>query len=122
MTDMPQNQAESMANRIAQLEAELREAQRLVTEMEERGRSQDAILSNISHDLRTPLTAITSHAEILRMDPRRRNSKQREICRHHHGAAAAARYDRQRYSCMHAIRVRLRLWGVEFSIHDVMGR
>lgn len=51
---------------IAQLEAELKDAQRIINEMEQRDAQKTQFLSNISHDLRTPLTAIITHAEILR--------------------------------------------------------
>ena len=51
---------------IAQLEAELKDAQRILNEMEQRDAQKTQFLSNISHDLRTPLTAIITHAEILR--------------------------------------------------------
>jgi len=54
------------AERLARLEAELAEAQRLVAELEDRDVLKTQFLSNISHDLRTPLTAIITHAEILR--------------------------------------------------------
>ena len=52
--------------RIAALEAQLTEAQRLIRDLEERDALKTQFLSNISHDLRTPLTAIITHAEILR--------------------------------------------------------
>lgn len=52
--------------RIAALEAQLTEAQRLIRNLEERDALKTQFLSNISHDLRTPLTAIITHAEILR--------------------------------------------------------
>jgi len=52
--------------RIAALEAQLVEAQRLIRDLEERDALKTQFLSNISHDLRTPLTAIITHAEILR--------------------------------------------------------
>lgn len=57
---------ESPAERIARLEAELLEAQKVITDLEERDALKTQFLSNISHDLRTPLTAIITHAEILR--------------------------------------------------------
>src|SRR5687767_1455141 len=57
---------ESPSERLARLEAELAEAQRLVAELEDRDVLKTQFLSNISHDLRTPLTAIITHAEILR--------------------------------------------------------
>lgn len=52
--------------RIAALETQIREAQRLIRDLEERDALKTQFLSNISHDLRTPLTAIITHAEILR--------------------------------------------------------
>ncbi|HVF38571.1 MAG TPA: HAMP domain-containing sensor histidine kinase [Gemmatimonadaceae bacterium] len=52
--------------RIAQLEEEILEAQRVIGELQDRDMLKTQFLSNISHDLRTPLTAIITHAEILR--------------------------------------------------------
>lgn len=52
--------------RISALESQLAEAQRLIRDLEERDALKTQFLSNISHDLRTPLTAIITHAEILR--------------------------------------------------------
>ena len=57
---------ETHAEKIARLETELIEAQRLVSDMADRDALKTQFLSNISHDLRTPLTAIITHAEILR--------------------------------------------------------
>ena len=57
---------ESAEVRLARLEAELLEAQKVITDLEERDQLKTQFLSNISHDLRTPLTAIITHAEILR--------------------------------------------------------
>lgn len=53
-------------DRLAALEAQLAESQRIILELQERDALKTQFLSNISHDLRTPLTAIITHAEILR--------------------------------------------------------
>lgn len=52
--------------RTAALEAKLHEARRELAELQSRDSLKTQFLSNISHDLRTPLTAIITHAEILR--------------------------------------------------------
>jgi signal transduction histidine kinase len=52
--------------RLHALEAQHREAARLVAELQARDSLKTQFLANISHDLRTPLTAMVTHAEILR--------------------------------------------------------
>lgn len=52
--------------RIAQLEEALNEAAQINAELQSRDALKTQFLANISHDLRTPLTAIITHAEILR--------------------------------------------------------
>ena len=54
------------SDRLAALEAQLVQSQRLIMDLQERDALKTQFLSNISHDLRTPLTAIITHAEILR--------------------------------------------------------
>jgi two-component system sensor histidine kinase BarA len=52
--------------RLSLLEAQQADAARVIADLEARDRLKTQFLSNISHDLRTPLTAIITHAEILR--------------------------------------------------------
>jgi signal transduction histidine kinase len=58
--------AGATAARLAVLEEQYREARQLIAEMQARDALKTQFLANISHDLRTPLTAIITHAEILR--------------------------------------------------------
>lgn len=51
---------------VRELSAQLMEAGRIIAELRERDSLKTQFLSNIAHDLRTPLTAIITHAEILR--------------------------------------------------------
>src|SRR5258706_13329544 len=52
--------------RIAELQAELHDAERALADLEARDALKTQFLSNISHDLRTPLSALITHAEVLR--------------------------------------------------------
>ncbi|HEX6574487.1 MAG TPA: HAMP domain-containing sensor histidine kinase [Gemmatimonadaceae bacterium] len=65
-TSNPPSRLEPATDRISALESQLAESQRLIMELKERDALKTQFLSNISHDLRTPLTAIITHAEILR--------------------------------------------------------
>ena len=53
-------------SRSAVLEVHLRQAQDRIAELEARDSLKTQFLANIAHDLRTPLTAVITHAEILR--------------------------------------------------------
>ncbi|MEP6619199.1 MAG: HAMP domain-containing sensor histidine kinase [bacterium] len=53
-------------DRTPALEAQLRKAHERIAELEARDSLKTQFLANISHDLRTPLTAVITHAEILR--------------------------------------------------------
>jgi signal transduction histidine kinase len=52
--------------RVLQLEAQLKQALQHIADLESRDALKTQFLANISHDLRTPLTAVITHAEILR--------------------------------------------------------
>ena len=62
----PLTQPGSPEARLAALEAQLKQAHEHIAELEARDSLKTQFLANISHDLRTPLTAVITHAEILR--------------------------------------------------------
>lgn len=57
---------DALEARLAELETQTAEAAQLIAELQARDRLKTQFLANVSHDLRTPLTAIITHAEILR--------------------------------------------------------
>ncbi|HEX6057852.1 MAG TPA: HAMP domain-containing sensor histidine kinase [Gemmatimonadaceae bacterium] len=65
-TGAPDVRASALEQRLAALEAQHVEALREIAELKARDQLKTQFISNISHDLRTPLTAIITHAEILR--------------------------------------------------------
>jgi signal transduction histidine kinase len=70
----------ALKKRLKALEAQASEAERTIDELKSRDSLKTQFLSNISHDLRTPLAAIITHAEILRegmlgeLTPKQRDS------------------------------------------------
>jgi signal transduction histidine kinase len=58
--------APSLETRLAALELQTAEAARLIAELQARDALKTQFLANISHDLRTPLTAMITHGEMLR--------------------------------------------------------
>jgi len=55
-----------LQERLTALESQQAESARLVADLQARDALKTQFLANISHDLRTPLTAMITHAEILR--------------------------------------------------------
>jgi len=64
--ESPTGRIATLEARLAVLEAQHQQTLQQVAEMQARDALKTQFLANISHDLRTPLTAIITHAEILR--------------------------------------------------------
>src|SRR6185436_20413831 len=65
-TTQPLNPQGSIESRFAALESLYNQAVAEIADMRARDALKTQFLANISHDLRTPLTAVITHAEILR--------------------------------------------------------
>jgi signal transduction histidine kinase len=66
MTMSDRQDPAALRTRLTALMQQAEEAQRTIDELRSRDALKTQFLSNISHDLRTPLAAIITHAEILR--------------------------------------------------------
>ena len=66
VADQLKLEARSVEERLAQLEEQHLQLTRQIAELRNEDAMKTQFLANISHDLRTPLTAIITHAEILR--------------------------------------------------------
>lgn len=66
MLSVPNANPAGADDRVAALEHQLRSALEEVADLRARDQLKTQFLANISHDLRTPLTAVITHAEILR--------------------------------------------------------
>jgi signal transduction histidine kinase len=62
----PLTQSTGSEGRVMALEAQLKQALQRIADLEASDALKTQFLANISHDLRTPLTAVITHAEILR--------------------------------------------------------
>ena len=111
-------------DRVTLLEEALNEAAQVNAELQSRDALKTQFLANISHDLRTPLTAIITHAEILRdgiLGPL--SEQQRDSVREHHRRrAAAARAVGEILTYARGAANQLTVSPSEFHIAAVVGR
>lgn len=116
--------APDVESRVAALEDELYEARQELAELRSRDALKTQFLSNISHDLRTPLTAIITHAEILRdgilgpMSPRQLESVAGVIS----GGRQLLDMVGEILTYAKATANRLRLVTTEFDLAEVVGQ